>query len=87
MMKREGIPFDGFGSVLEMLHRADPNFREKILNNLRRRDPELARRLEGGLRHTAAAYQESVARSSHIDDSRATLERSQRAAFTRSYGQ
>jgi hypothetical protein len=82
MMKREGIPFDGFGSVLEMLHRADTNFREKILNNLRRRDPELARRLESGLRHTAAAFHES-----NLDNTRATLERSQRAAFTRSYGQ
>ena len=82
MMKREGIPFDGFGSVLEMLHRADANFRDKIINNLRRRDPELARRLENGLRHTAAAFH-----ANHVEDSRATLERSQRAAFTRSYGQ
>jgi plasmid stabilization system protein ParE len=82
MMKREGIPFDGFGSVLEMLHRADANFREKIINNLRRKDPELARRLENGLRHTAASFQETP-----MGDSRATLERSQRAAFTRSYGQ
>lgn len=78
MMKREGIPFDGFGSVLEMLGRADAGFREKILGNLRRRDPELARRLESGLRHATSAREE---------DTRAMLERSQQRAFTRSYGQ
>lgn len=83
MKKRDGIPFDGFGSVLEMLHRADGNFREKILNNLRRRDPELARRLENGLRHTANAF---AANQDHENNGRAALERSQRAAFTRNYG-
>jgi hypothetical protein len=73
--KREGIPYDGFGSVVEMLARADVGFREKILTNLRRRDPELVRRLEAHLR---VAF---------TDDSRATLERSQRSHFTRGYGQ
>jgi hypothetical protein len=76
-MKKEGIPFDGFGSVLEMLRRSDSAFREKIMGNLRRRDPHLAQRLERGLRISAAQE----------DDSRAALERSQRAAFTRNYGQ
>ncbi|RZA09447.1 MAG: hypothetical protein EOP11_01695 [Proteobacteria bacterium] len=85
MKKDKGIPFDGFGSVLEMLHGADANFREKILNNLRRRDPDLVRRLESGLRHTAASYESRD--SSRQDNSRALLERSQRNAFTRNYGQ
>lgn len=76
--KNEGIPFDGFGSVLEMLRTADGAFREKILGNLRRRDPELARRLEAHLKPRTQA------RAS--DDSRAVLERSQRSAHTRNYG-
>lgn len=77
MNKREGIPFDGFGSVLEMLNGSDANFREKILNNLRRKDPELARRLENGLRHVYGNRDE---------EARVALERSQRHAFARSYG-
>ncbi len=76
-MKKEGIPFDGFGSVLEMLRRSDSAFREKILRNIRGRDPHLAQRLEHGLRSSAARQEE---------DSRAKLERSQRAAHTRQYG-
>lgn len=75
-MKQEGIPFDGFGSVLEMLQKSDANFRHKILLNIARRDPHLARRLEAGLKGNALP-----------EDSRATLERSQRAATARSYGQ
>lgn len=76
--KQDGIPFDGFGSVLEMLRTADGAFREKILLNLRRRDPELARRLEAHLK----PRNQSPSR----DDSRAVLERSQRSAHTRNYG-
>lgn len=75
MSKREGIPYDGFGSVVEMLRRADATFRDRILTNLRRRDPELVRRLEAHLR------------ISFTDDSRATLERTQRQVQTRGYGQ
>lgn len=77
--KQDGIPFDGFGSVLEMLQKSDGAFREKILSNLRRRDPELARRLEAHLRPRTQA-------ASRTDDSRAILERSQRSAHTRNYG-
>lgn len=77
-MRKEGIPFDGFSSVVEMLKKSDSAFREKILGNLRRRDPELARRLEAHLRPRQSAVQE---------DSRAALERSQRSAHTRNYGQ
>ena len=76
MNRREGVPYDGFGSVLEMLRRSDGAFREKILNNLRRMDPALARKLEMGLRNSSPAE----------NDSRAALERSQRAALTRAYG-
>jgi hypothetical protein len=75
-MKKEGIPFDGFGSVVEMLRRSDGAFREKILANLRQRDPVLARRLEAHL----------GARRAQEEDSRAVLERSQRSAHTRNYG-
>lgn len=74
-MKKDGIPYDGFGHTLEMLRRSDAAFREKILSNLRRLDPALAKRLEAGLR----------GRSS--DDSRAALERSQHSAIARNYGQ
>lgn len=79
MKKEDGIPFDGFGSVLEMLERADSAFREKILTNIRRRDPQLAQRLVANLRPSRTAPMR--------EDSRAALERGQRAAFTRNYGQ
>jgi hypothetical protein len=78
-MKKQGIPYDGFGNTLEMLRRSDAAFREKILANLRRMDPSLAQRLEAGLRATSSARRE--------EDSRAALERGQRAAATRVYGQ
>jgi hypothetical protein len=77
-MKKEGIPFDGFGSVVEMLRKSDSAFREKILANLRRRDPDLVRRLEAQLRGYYDQQQE--------EDSRAALERGQRAAHARNYG-
>lgn len=80
MNKPEGIPFDGFGSVIEMLRRSDSAFRDKILFNIRRRDPDLARRIEAHLRPAAASTRRE-------EESRAMLERSQRSAFTRNYGQ
>ncbi|MGZ3740017.1 MAG: hypothetical protein ACXVB9_11635 [Bdellovibrionota bacterium] len=73
--KREGIPFNGFQSVIEMLRHADVAFRDKLLTNVRRRAPQLARRLESELR-------EWIAR----DDNRGALERGQRLAQTRNYG-
>ena len=73
--KREGIPFNGFQSVIDMLRHADVAFREKLLGNVRRRDPQLARRLESELREILAR-----------DDGRGALERGQRLAQTRSYG-
>ena len=75
--KREGIPFNGFQSVIEMLRHADSAFRDKLLGNVRRRDPQLARRLESELR-------EVIARDNQ--DSRGALERGQRMAQTRNYG-
>lgn len=75
-MKKQGIPYDGFGHTLEMLRRADAAFREKILGNLRRMDPSLAQRLEAGLRGSAR----------RDEDSRVQLERSQHSAATRNYG-
>lgn len=76
MNRNDGIPFNGFDSVLEMLRHADANFRKKILGNLRQRDPHLARRLEEEL----GAWMQVT------EDSRDTLERSQRTAQTRNYG-
>jgi hypothetical protein len=73
-MKDLGIPFDGFGSVVEMLKRSDASFREKILGNIRKRDPRLAQRLENNLRIEKE------------DESRAAMERGKRAAFARNYG-
>lgn len=73
-MKDLGIPFDGFGSVVEMLKRSDASFREKILGNIRKRDPRLAQRLENNLR------------IENEDESRAAMERGKRAAFARNYG-
>lgn len=78
--KREGIPFNGFQSVLEMLRHADTAFRDKLLTNVRRRDPQLARRLEAELR-------EMLARDARDGDGRGALERGQRMAQTRTYGQ
>ncbi len=73
-MKDLGIPFDGFGSVVEMLKRSDASFREKILGNIRKRDPRLAQRLENNLRIEKE------------DESRAAMDRGKRAAFARNYG-
>lgn len=78
MSKDKGIPFNGFQSVIEMLRHADSAFRENLLNNVRRRDPVLARRLE-------AAVGAWIARDA-ANDTRAMLDRSQRAAQTRNYG-
>lgn len=75
--KKDGIPFNGFQSVLEMLRHADAAFRDKLLTNVRRRDPQLARRLETELREIFAREK----------DSRGTLERSTRGAQARNYGQ
>ena len=75
MNKRDGIPFNGFQSVIDMLRHADAPFREKLLGNLRRRDPHLARRLEAELREIFAR-----------DDGRSALERGRRMAQTRNYG-
>lgn len=85
MKKNEGIPFDGFASVIEMLRRSDSAFREKILTNMRRRDPDLVRRLEAHLRPAARAQARDY--DFGDDDNRGILERSQRAANTRNYGQ
>jgi hypothetical protein len=74
--KKDGIPFNGFHSVLEMLRHADSAFRDKLLNNVRRRDPQLARRLESELREWFARDQ----------DSSAALARGTRVAQTRNYG-
>jgi hypothetical protein len=43
------IPVDGRGQVLEMLRVADPAFREKLLRQIERRDPQLARELRRDL--------------------------------------
>lgn len=83
MKEKDGIPFDGFGAVLEMLQRSDAAFRDKILMNISRRDPQLAQRLIANLR----ADRRAAPRARAEDDSRVALERSQRAAFTRNYGQ
>ena len=45
------IPVDGKAQVLEMLRVADPEFREKILRQIERRDPRLARELRMDLYH------------------------------------
>jgi len=73
----KGIPFNGFDSVLEMLRQADAGFRRKILLNLEKRDPQLARRIAAELAAWANATE---------DSSWETLERSQNRAFARNYG-
>ncbi len=82
MSKKDGIPFNGFQSVIEMLRHADAAFRDKLLSNVRRRDPVLAHRLESEVRAWLARDAENDAR----DNSRSALDRSQRAAHTRNYG-
>ena len=78
MTKENKIPFDGFGSVIEMLKHADKNFRERILRNIAAKDPALAERL---LHATNDAIAEA-----HYRDSRGALERSQRNMNVRNYG-
>lgn len=78
MSKDKGIPFNGFHSVIEMLRHADSAFRERLLSNIRRRDPVLAHRL-------SAEVGAWLARDA-ANDSREVLNRSQRAAHTRNYG-
>ena len=73
MKHNEGIPYDGFGSVLEMLQKADRPFQERLLRNLKKMDPSLAHRLEAALARTR--------------DNSAVLERSIRATVSRNYGQ
>lgn len=80
MNKREGIPFNGFQSVIEMLRHADVAFRERLLNNVRRKDPVLARRLEAELGAWMARNNDNR------EQSHEALARSTRAAQTRSYG-
>jgi len=75
-MKDLGIPFDGFKSVVEMLDRADASFRAKILTNIRRRDPSLAKRLESRIGTTPQGG----------EDTATQLLRSQQRAHTRAYG-
>ncbi len=81
MNKRDGIPYDGYGNVLEMLKRSDAPFREKILANLRKKDPVLARRLEQSLQGSR-----KQAEPADYEDSQVALERGKRAAFARNYG-
>jgi hypothetical protein len=47
--KEKMIPVDGRGQVLEMLRVADAAFREKLLRQIERRDPQLARELRRDL--------------------------------------
>lgn len=81
MSKENGIPFDGFGNVIEMLRVADASFRDRILRGIAARDPALAKRLVNALKQE---MQRPAAASSA--DSRVVLERSQRAHATKNYG-
>ncbi len=80
MSKENGIPFDGFGNVIEMLRVADASFRDRILRGIAARDPALAKRLVNALK---LEMQRSAPASA---DSRVVLERSQRAHATKNYG-
>lgn len=75
MKKENGIPYDGFGNVLEMLRVSDQAFREKILRGIAQRDRGLAERLLTALRN-----------GTNFEDSMDRLERSQRAHHTKNYG-
>lgn len=75
--KKDGIPFNGFQSVLEMLQNADAGFRSKIINNVRKLDPYLAKRLEAALAETMNYY---------VDDTSNVLDRAQQKNQTRNYG-
>lgn len=81
MSKQEGIPFDGFSTVIEMLHKADSAFCDKIIRNIAKKDPVLAQRLVNALR-----AEKSRSTSSSLETSQRALERGQRAAITRNYG-
>ena len=90
-MKKDEIPYDGFGNVIEMLHHADAAFRDRILRGIAQRDPGLARRL---LEATRASLSREDSDSDNFTvpgegsrlDSHDILERTQRSVRTRTYG-
>lgn len=85
--KKEGIPFDGFGQVVEMLQYADVAFREKILRGIAQRDPRLAQRLLAATRASQAASADEAANSSaRLEASRAELARAQHIQRAKTYG-
>ncbi len=85
MAKHDGIPFDGFGTVIEMLHKADSAFCEKIIRNIAAKDPVLAQRLRNALQQESMQARSNNS-SSALENSQKALERGQRVAITRNYG-
>jgi len=81
MEKHDGIPFDGFGTVIEMLHNADAAFCEKIIRNIALKDRHLAERLQNALR----AADQKVMDDSNYEESLRALQRGQRAAVAKTY--
>jgi hypothetical protein len=89
-MKKDDIPYDGFGNVIEMLHHADAAFRERILRGIAQRDPALARRLMEATRASLSRDDResdnfTVPGESYLD-SHDILERTQRSVRSRTYG-
>jgi hypothetical protein len=81
MKNKDGVPFDGFGQVIEMLQKADPAFREKIIRNIAARDPALAQRLlNASARANRAPIEDQYERSQEL------LAQRQRTLNVRSYG-
>ena len=74
MIPKEGIPFDGFGQVIEMLHEAEPAFREKIIRGIAEKDPKLAQKLLQATKNSLNGSRETFERSQKIlADSRKAL--------------
>lgn len=78
MENKKGIPFDGFGNVIDMLRQSDSAFREKIIRGIAGRDPELAERL-------LAATNRAIA-DDRLEKSRRELRRSTQSSNVRGYG-
>lgn len=78
---KDGIPFNGFASAIELLKNSDAAFAQKILRNIAKMNPAMAERLEAALKRQGRSV------SAHdLENSQAALSRSTRNAQTRNYG-
>lgn len=95
-MNNDDIPYNGFKNVIEMLHHADSNFRDRIIRNIAKKDPNLAKRLVEATRQSLSRNDRNTDKftvpGGNYDDlsslleSQDVLEKTQRSVRTRTYG-